>query len=55
MIYWATQTITSSMRDYYDNRWTNIGLTAADKVNIPTGIGIFDHEFVEEGSPPPEW
>ena len=29
-LYWATQTITSSMRDYVDNRWVAAVLGPAD-------------------------
>ncbi len=54
-LYWVTQTITSSMRDYYDNRWTGVILGPNDKVKVPTGIALFDHEFIPEGTPPREW
>ena len=54
-IYWATQTITSSMRDYYDNRWTGVILKPNDRVHVPTGIAVFAHEFIPEGTPPREW
>lgn len=54
-IYWATQTITSSMRDYYDNRWSNVKLGPGDRINVPTGVAIFNHEFVPEGTPPRIW
>ncbi len=54
-LYWVTQTITSSMRDYYDNRWQPINLELKDKVEVPTAITIFNHEFVPEGTPPKEW
>lgn len=54
-LYWVTQSITSSMRDYYDNRWTGITLGLDDRVRVPTAIALFDHEFVPEGTPPREW
>jgi pimeloyl-ACP methyl ester carboxylesterase len=54
-IWWATGSITSSMRDYYDNRWTGISLGPNDFVRVPTGIGLFSHHFVPEGDPPREW
>ena len=54
-IYWATGTITPSMRDYFDNRWHGVTLGPDDVVRVPTGIAIFDHEFATEGSPPREW
>lgn len=55
MIYWATGTITSSMRDYFDNRWHGITLGPDDFVHVPTGIAVFAHQFMDEGTPPREW
>ena len=51
-LYWVTQTITSSMRDYFDNRWH-----AVDRpyVKTPTGFGVFAHQVVSEGEPPREY
>ena len=56
-IYWVTQTITSSMRDYFDNdnRRFRITLGPRDFVNVPTGIAVFANTFVDEGAPPREW
>lgn len=54
-IYWATQTITSSMRDYYDNRWSGIAFGPQDSVHVPAGVAVFAHQFVDEGAPPREW
>jgi pimeloyl-ACP methyl ester carboxylesterase len=54
-IYWATQTITTSMRDYYDNRWFDDPLGPADFVNVPAGVALFANQFVPEGEPPREW
>ena len=54
-IYWATGTITSSMRDYYDNRWSRDHLSADERIAIPTGVALFAHHFVPEGEPPPSW
>jgi len=51
-VYWVTRSATTSMRDYYDNRWTPSQLSF---VNTPTAIAVFDHEFVPEGNPPREW
>lgn len=53
-IYWATQTITPSIRDYYDNRWSSVTLGPDDFVHTPTGIAVFAHNFSDEGSPPRE-
>jgi pimeloyl-ACP methyl ester carboxylesterase len=54
-IYWATQTITPSMRDYYDNRWHGVALGPDDIVKVPTAIAVFPHQFVPEEEPPREW
>jgi pimeloyl-ACP methyl ester carboxylesterase len=48
-LYWVTQTITSSMRDYWDNRWHPVEHTY---VSTPTAFGVFAHETVPEGEPP---
>lgn len=54
-IYWATQTITPSIRDYYDNRSFGITLGPQDRVSVPTGIAVFANQFVDDGAPPIEW
>jgi len=54
-IYWATGTITSSMRDYYDNRWFRVPIGPQDLVRVPTAIAIFANELISEGVPPREW
>jgi pimeloyl-ACP methyl ester carboxylesterase len=48
-LYWATQTITSSMRDYWDNRFYPVDPAFVD---TPTAFGIFANETVAEGEPP---
>jgi pimeloyl-ACP methyl ester carboxylesterase len=55
-VYWVTETIATSMRDYFDNRWfaeTTIG--PDDFVDVPTAITSFSRHFVHEGVPPREW
>lgn len=54
-LYWSTNSITSSMRDYYDARWHGTPLTATDYVKAPTAMSVFAHEFIPEGEPPREW
>ena len=54
-LYWVTQTITTSMRDYFDNRWCEVALGPQDFVSVPTGIAVFTSQFVDEGTPPREW
>ena len=48
-LYWFTQTITSSMRDYWDNRWFPINHV---RVSTPTAFGVFSRQTVPEGEPP---
>jgi pimeloyl-ACP methyl ester carboxylesterase len=56
-LYWATETITPSMRDYFDNRrWQGeprLGLD--DVVRVPTAIAHFRNAFIPEGHVPREW
>ncbi|GAA4684650.1 multidrug MFS transporter [Phytohabitans rumicis] len=54
-LYWVTGTITSSMRDYYDNRWYDEPPGPDDFVGVPTGIASFTNELADEGTPPREW
>lgn len=56
-LYWVTQTIASSMRDYYDNDNKQFRVTIGPEefVNVPTGIAVFANNFVDEGTPPREW
>jgi len=54
-LYWVTESITSSMRDYYDNRWHGADLQPGARVPVPAGIANFDNNFVSEGNPPREW
>jgi pimeloyl-ACP methyl ester carboxylesterase len=54
-LYWVTGTITSSMRDYFDNRWHGITLGPDDMVRSPTAIANFTSQYAFEGDPPREW
>lgn len=54
-LYWVTGTITSSMRDYFDNRWHGITLGPRDFVRSPTAVANFTSQFAFEGDPPREW
>ena len=55
-LYWVTETIASSMRDYYDNRRAGLyTLGRDDFVDVPTAVAVFDNQFVPEGTPPREW
>ena len=53
-LYWATQTIASSIRDYVDNRRLADELSLADAVKVPTAVAVF-HQFIDDGTPPREW
>src|SRR6266576_1520643 len=48
-LYWITQSITSSMRDYWDNRWHPVDPAY---VSTPTAFGVFAHQTVPEGELP---
>ena len=52
-LYWVTETMPTSIRDYYDNRRFHLG--PDDVVRVPTAIASFPHMFVPEGEPPREW
>lgn len=54
-IFWVTQTITSSMRDYVDNRTTGYVLGPGEHVDVPTGIAVFAHHHVPDPPPPLAW
>jgi pimeloyl-ACP methyl ester carboxylesterase len=55
-LYWATGTIATSIRDYYDNRWSpEASIGSGDFVSVPTAITVFSRHFVHEGVPPREW
>jgi len=54
-LYWVTETITPSMRDYFDNRWHGAAIQAGTRVHVPMGFANFDNNYVSEGSPPREW
>ena len=54
-IFWATQTIATSMRDYYDERWHDHRMGPHDRIEVPTAVALFANELVSEGTPPREW
>lgn len=51
-LYWVTETITSSTRDYYDNRWHGTPIGPEDFVRVPTAMALFEHAYVHEGDLP---
>jgi len=44
-IYWATQTITSSMRLYYERMHHSLSLEPGKKVTVPTAVAVFPKEL----------
>ena len=50
--YWATGSITSSMRLYYEYRHGEAGPPAGRRVEVPTAVAAFPAEIL---SPPREW
>ena len=54
-VHWVTGSITTSMRDYYDNRWDGITIGPETFVTVATGVANFARQFVFEGQPPREW
>ena len=54
-VFWATQTIATSMRDYYDERWHGPSMGPGDRIEVPTAVALFANELVSEGTPPREW
>lgn len=56
-IFWFSQTMPTSIRDYFDNRrWQGEPrLGPDDRISVPTAIAHFPHSFVPEGDMPREW
>jgi pimeloyl-ACP methyl ester carboxylesterase len=55
-LYWATQTIGTSIRDYFDNRWFEEATIGPDHfVRVPTALTSFSRHHVREAIPPREW
>jgi pimeloyl-ACP methyl ester carboxylesterase len=55
-LYWVTETIATSTRDYFDNRrFAETTIGADDFVSVPTAITSFSRHFVHEGVAPREW
>jgi pimeloyl-ACP methyl ester carboxylesterase len=51
-IYWATQTIGSSMRLYHESRGTPLAFQAGERIHVPAGVARFAKEAP---MPPREW
>lgn len=51
-IYWATQTISSSVRIYYESRRDPLVLKQGERIRAPTAVALFPKDL---GYPPREW
>jgi pimeloyl-ACP methyl ester carboxylesterase len=52
-LFWATGTIATSNRDYFDNRWFGGTTVGSDEfVRVPTAVTVFKDA---SGTPPREW
>ena len=51
-IYWLDASISTSVRDYYDNRWSPSLPDVTHRVETPTAFAVFDHHFGGEPTPP---
>lgn len=45
MIYWVTQTMNSAMRGYYESRRNPRPPWKVGRVQVPTGVALFPHDF----------
>jgi len=54
-IYWATDSVTLSLRDYFDNRWLGAALPPGTRISVPTAFANFHRNFIPEGNPPRVW
>ena len=52
MIYWATQSINSSTRMYYESQHTQWNMGPEDGITVPCGVAVFPKEISQ---PPKEW
>ncbi len=52
MVYWITQTATSSVRHYYENRVDNWRFQPGERVEVPCALALFPGEI---NRPPREW
>lgn len=53
-IYWATETITSSTRLYWDYRHRGEPLVSGERIPVPCGFALFANEHRSPGLPPRE-
>jgi len=51
-LYWVTETINSSMRLYFDRRYSLTPLQVGERIQVPTGVALFPEDLAR---PPREW
>jgi pimeloyl-ACP methyl ester carboxylesterase len=51
-IYWATETINSSVRLYYEHRHNPSPLKRGERIEVPTAVALFPGDI---SRPPREW
>jgi pimeloyl-ACP methyl ester carboxylesterase len=54
-LYWVTGSMTTAMRDYFDNTWFPSLPDAQHRVETPTAFAVFSHYFAGEPDPPREF
>jgi pimeloyl-ACP methyl ester carboxylesterase len=54
-LYWHTQTITPSVRAYYESQHAPLRLGPDDRITVPTAVAQFPNECVPESHPPQSW
>jgi pimeloyl-ACP methyl ester carboxylesterase len=54
-LYWVTESIATSVRDYWDNRWHADPIGPDDRVRVPTAYASSRNHFIGEAEPPREW
>jgi pimeloyl-ACP methyl ester carboxylesterase len=51
-LYWVTGSMTTAVRDYYDNTWFPALPTPDNRIETPTAFAAFSHYFAGEPDPP---
>ncbi len=51
-LYWVTGSMTTAVRDYYDNTWFPSLPDPTHRIETPTAFAVFSHYFAGEPDPP---
>jgi len=54
-LYWVTGSMTTAVRDYYDNTWFPSLPDTEHRIETPTAFAVFSHYFGGEPDPPREF